>query len=462
LKTTLNKVEKGVYLDSVALMRVSRRVAALAGVEAASLMIGTPSNRELLRGAGLLAPEGERAGVNDLVIAVRARDARCAQDAVESAALFLTEKNSDKSENLPSARSLAGALELLPGANLALISVPGEFAALEARKALERGLNALVFSDNVPLEDELALKRLARDKGLLMMGPDCGTALIGGTPIAFANAVPRGDIGIVSASGTGLQEVSTLIARMGGGVSHGIGVGGRDLDARIGALGMLAAIDALEADPGTRTIVLISKPPAPDVAKRVLDRVKKGSKRFVVCFLGSSEKDVVRTLRDAAESATGKKVEAWSGKNPEKQKGKLVKGLYCGGTLCSEAKMIFAAKGLKGHSFVDLGDDEFTRGRPHPMIEPELRNEHVAAALADPKVGVILLDVVLGFGSHPDPAGVLLKNNFSSKIVIASVVGTEGDPQVWSRQVTALRTAGVTVAPSNAHAAELAASLVAS
>jgi FdrA protein len=457
LKTTLNRVEKGVYLDSVALMRVSRRVAALTGVEAASLMIGTPSNRELLRGAQLLAPEGEGAGANDLVIAVRAQDERCAKDAMESALLFLTEKESNQSENLPSARSLAGALELLPGANLALISVPGEFAALEARKALQRGLHALVFSDNVPIEEELALKRLARERGLMLMGPDCGTALINGTPIAFANAVPRGDIGIVSASGTGLQEVSTLIARMGGGVSHGIGVGGRDLDARIGALGMLAAIDALEEDAGTRTIVLISKPPAPEVAKVVMERVKRCAKRCVVCFLGSAV-----TLRDAAEQAMNKKVSALEIPALAKQKDKLAKGLYCGGTLCSEAKMIFAAKGLPGHSFVDLGDDQFTRGRPHPMIEPELRNEHVAAALADPRIGVILVDVVLGFGSHLDPAGTLTKALNGKKPVIASVVGTEGDPQVWSRQVAALRAAGVAVAPSNAHAAELAASLVVS
>jgi FdrA protein len=418
-------------------------------------MIGTPSNRELLRGAGLLAREGEAAGANDLVIAVRAKSEAVARDAIGDAIRFLAERNTEEATSLPKARSLAGALELLPQANLALISVPGEFAALEARKALERGLHALVFSDNVPIEDELALKRLARERGLMLMGPDCGTALIAGTPIAFANAVPRGDIGIVSASGTGLQEVSCLIARLGGGVSHGIGVGGRDLDARIGALGMLGAIDALEADPATRTIVLISKPPAPEVAKRVMDRVKAGSKRFVVCFLGESG----RTLRDAAEQAVNAKIPGWEKPELKKQAGKAVHGLYCGGTLCSEAKMIFAANGLKGHSFVDLGDDEYTRGRPHPMIEPELRNEHVAAALADPKVGVILLDVVLGFGSHTDPAGVLVRNKFS-KTVIASVVGTEGDPQVFSRQVATLRAAGVVVAPSNAHAAELAATLV--
>lgn len=456
MKSTLNKVEKGVYRDSVALMRVSRRVAGLAGVEAASLMIGTPSNRELLRGAGLLAREGEQAGPNDLVIAVRAGSEAAARGAIEAAVGFLSEREAAKGDSVPTARSLAGALELLPQANLALISVPGAFAALEARKALERGLHALVFSDNVPLEDELALKRLARERGLMLMGPDCGTALINGTPIAFANVVPRGDIGIVSASGTGLQEVSTLIARMGGGVSHGIGVGGRDLDARIGALGMLGAIDALEADPATRTVVLISKPPAPEVAKTVMQRVERARKRYVVCFLGQSGK----TLRDAAEDAMSRKIGPFEEPRLPKQKGKVVKGLYCGGTLCSEAKMIFAAKGLKGHSFVDLGDDEFTRGRPHPMIEPELRNEHVAAALADRATGVLLLDVVLGFGSHPDPAGVLLKNNLSSKTVIASVVGTEGDPQVFSRQVGALRAAGVTVAPSNAHAAEFAAALV--
>jgi len=452
----LNGIEKNTYRDSVALMRVSRRVAGLAGVEAASLMIGTPSNRELLRGAGLLAREGEQAGPNDLVIAVRAGSEAAARGAIEAAVGFLSEREAVKSGSLPSARSLAGALELLPEANLALISVPGEYAALEARKALERGLNALVFSDNVPLDDELALKKLAKEKGLMLMGPDCGTALIAGTPIAFANAVPRGDIGIVSASGTGLQEVSCLIARMGGGVSHGIGVGGRDLDARIGALGMLSAIDALEEDPATRSIVLISKPPAPEVAKVVTERIKRGTKRYVVCFLGASG----GTLRDAAEAAMNRKIPPFESPAVAKQKGKLVKGLYCGGTLCSEAKMIFAAKGLKGHSFIDLGDDEFTRGRPHPMIEPELRNEHVATALADPKVGVILLDVVLGFGSHADPAGVLLRNKLSSKAVIPSVVGTEGDPQVFSRQVAALRAAGVTVAPSNAHAAELAATLV--
>src|SRR5690349_16704271 len=274
-----NRVERGRYLDSVALMRISRRAGALAGVEAAALMIGTPSNKALLREAGLLSADGERAEPNDLIIAVRASDATAAMD---SALALLAEKPPQPSAGLRTTSSLRRGLELEPQANLALISVPGAFAAQEARSALERGLNVMMFSDNVSIEDELSLKRLAKERGLLVMGPDCGTALIAGAPLAFANVVPRGDIGIASASGTGLQEVSCLIARLGGGVSHGIGVGGRDLDERVGALGMLSAIDLLDSDAATKTLVLISKPPSPRVAKLVLERVRQSKKRAVV------------------------------------------------------------------------------------------------------------------------------------------------------------------------------------
>jgi FdrA protein len=295
------------------------------------------------------------------------------------------------------------------------------------------------------------------------MGPDCGTALIAGTPLAFANAVPRGDIGIVSASGTGLQEVATLIARMGGGISHGIGVGGRDLDARIGALGTLAALEALEQDTATKKIVLISKPPAPEVAQRVLERIRRSAKRCIVCFLGLDENRgqspiSAATLTEAAERAVGRMLPRASHRPIVRPDGRRVKGLYCGGTLCAEAEVIFRRKGLEGE-FVDLGDDEYTRGRPHPMIEPEIRNDHLARAIADPQVGVILIDVVLGYGAHENPAGVLAQAIRKDKLVVASVTGTEQDPQVWSRQAAILRDAGVIVAASNAHAAELAASL---
>jgi FdrA protein len=455
----LNRVERGRYFDSVTLMRLARRLRALPGIADAALMIGTPSNRALLREARLLAHEGEQAGPNDVVIAVRAADPRAGQAALASALTLLEKEEGPPSGFESRSRTLAGALGLLPQANLALISVPGEYAAAEARSALAVGLNALVFSSGVPLEEERALKLLANERGLLLMGPDCGTALIAGVPLAFANAVPRGDIGIVAASGTGLQEVSCLLARLGAGVSHGIGVGGRDLDERVGALGTLAAIDALERDAATEVVVLLSKPPAPRVAEAVLERLARSPKRSVVCFLGLDKPGLARTLHEAAEMATGKKIEG-AGSETRRVRGR-VEALYCGGTLCSEAEAIFRRRGLAGHRFVDLGDDRFTRGRPHPMIEPELRNEHVARALADPDVAVLLVDVVLGYGSHPDPAGVLVKENLAAKAVVASVVGTEGDPQVRSHQVERLRAAGVVVAPSNAMAAERAAAHVA-
>jgi FdrA protein len=451
----VNRVERGRYLDSVALMRIARRVSELPGVEAAALMIGTPSNKTLLAQAGLLAPEAQGAEPNDLVIAVRAANP---QPALELAARLMSEPAAEEHQPLQRARTLDAARALDPQANLALISVPGEFAAAEARLALERGLHAMVFSDNVSLADEVALKRLARERGLLMMGPDCGTALINGAPLAFANVVPRGDIGIVSASGTGLQEVSALIARLGGGVSHGIGVGGRDLDERIGGLGMLAALDALEADRATRTLVLISKPPAPRVAREVLARVRRSPKRAVLCFLGADEPGVARTLTEAAEAALERKLDFTAPALP-KRKG-AVRGLFCGGTLAAEAALVLRAAGAAGEC-IDLGDDRYTRARPHPMIEPELRNEHIARALADQEVGVLLFDVVLGYGSHRDPAGVLVHAlKGSEKPAIASVTGTDADPQCWSRQVARLREAGVHVAPSNARAAMLAAAMV--
>jgi FdrA protein len=461
-----NEVLRNRYLDSVSLMRASRRLEALDGVRAAALMIGTPANKALLRGAGLLAAEGEAAGANDLVIAVRAEAESDARVALENARQILASQ--EKSAAPGHARSLAGALQVLPAANLALISVPGEFAALEARRALEGGLHVMMFSDNVPLEEEIALKRLARERGLLMMGPDCGTALIAGTPLAFANAVPRGEIGIVSASGTGLQEVSSLVARLGGGISHGIGVGGRDLDARVGGLSTLAALEALERDPATRTIVLLSKPPAPQIAVRMREQLAKSAKRTVACFLGSAEPGLARTLTEAAEIAMQRKVPALDDAAPPARKG-VVRGLYCGGSLCAEAEFIFRGAGLAlgpgRHEFVDLGDDAYTRGRPHPILEPELRNDHLRRTLAEPAVGTILIDMVIGYGAHADPAGVLASAlgapGSNRPAVIASVTGTEQDPQVWSRQAAILRAAGVTVAASNAQAAQLAASLVA-
>jgi len=493
MTTLVNQVRRAFYRDSVALMRISRAIESLAGVEAAALMIGSVTNRKLMEDAGLLAADGKSAGPNDLVLAVRADTPANAQAALaEAERLLEAPATSDKGTDEWTPKSLDTALTRLPNANLVLVSVPGEFAAAEARRALNKGLHVMMFSDNVALDDEVALKREAQRLGLLMMGPDCGTAIIGGVPLAFANVIPRGDIGIVGASGTGMQEVSTLIARHGGGVSHAIGVGGRDLKEAVGGITTLMAIDALERDPGTRQIVLISKPPAAAVAKKVLERIGQARKPVSICFIGADDMPVPANaalfsdLRSCVEHALGGRRIGWAGRTPD-AKGLAARvarprmrlqGLFSGGTLCAEAQVVLRrahiavasnvpipgvatpAAAPDAHVVLDLGDDEYTLGRPHPMIDPSLRNQMLSAALRDGRTAVVLLDVVIGYGAHADPAGDLIAALPAAKereaLLIASVCGTEGDPQRYSRQVALLEEAGIIAAPSNAHAAELA------
>ena len=486
-------MRRGFYLDSVALMRVSGQVTAGPGVVTASLMIGTEANKRILDQAGLLADDGRAAGANDLIIALKADDETAGEAALAAANALLERPGRRHGGEAWRPRTLQSAARGLAGANLAIVSVPGGFAASEARKALAMGLHVMIFSDNVALEDECALKAEGRDRGLLVMGPDCGSALIGGVPLAFANEVPRGDIGIIAASGTGLQEVSSLIARGGGGVSHGIGVGGRDLDEAVAGITTLMAMDALDGDESTRRVVLVSKPPAASVAARVMERVAKSPKPYTVCFVGGGCGDLpgnataVATLHEAALDALGTPVDA----SPAARKRataaaaqladgrRWVRGLYAGGTLCAEAQAVFRAAGeaaasnapipgaaslpeapAQCHTFVDLGADEFTVGRPHPMIDPAVRSDVVSGALRDPTVAAVLLDVVIGYGAHADPAGAVVtcldRVAEPHASVIASVCGTERDPQVYSRQVEILERAGVTVAASNAQAAALA------
>ena len=485
----VNEVRKGFYLDSVALMRIARALRDLDGIEEAGLMIGTPANMEIMREANVLAAEGEAAGAGDLVVAIRAKSGPLAEAAIKEARSLLDQpRRSSGAAAAWQPRSIRAAIEQTPGANLALISVPGDFAVAEARKALRRGLNVMIFSDNVPVADEVALKQEARALGLLVMGPDCGTAIIGGVPLAFANVVPRGDIGIIGASGTGIQEVSCLLARAGRGVSHAIGTGGRDLKAEVGAITTLMAIDAFDADPATRHVVLISKPPAANVAKAVLARIAMSAKPFTICFLGANLTETPRnatsvsTLEAAAEHACGQVVAPLRMTPPRPRAGaRNIRGLFTGGTLCAEAQVIALAAGvavasnvpipgatqldagragLTGHSMIDLGDDDYTRGRPHPMIEPAIRDQAVLDALNDPATAVVLLDCVLGFGGHADPAGHLARllrgRPEGGPVIIASVTGTDNDPQRYGAQADRLIEAGVVVEPSNAAAVRLA------
>lgn len=487
----VNEIRRDCYLDSVALMRYSRAIAEMDGVIEAALMMGTPSNKQIMNDAQLLDQNSDSAGGGDLIIGVRAESDALAQAALgEARALLDKPSRADHQGSVWRPRTIRSALRAQPLSNLALISVPGWFAAAEARKAIRLGLDAMIFSDNVDIDEESALKQEARDLGRLVMGPDCGTAIINGVALAFANQVPRGEIGIIGASGTGIQEISCLIARNGGGISQAIGVGGRDLDEQVGGITTLMALDILTHDPNTRHIVLVSKPPSASVASSVLERLAASDKEFTVCFLGAGALSLppnahcAPTLKRAAESALGidgfpVPARTSEGHSALPQGRRRVRGLYSGGSLCAEAQIVFLAAGetvasnapvadalnvetgTGAHHMLDLGDDQFTRGRPHPMIDPSVRDEPIVDALHDPGVGVVLVDVVIGHGAHSDPAGHLAALVASQRpgdlpLVIASVIGTDDDPQGRAAQIRTLEDSGILVAPSNADAAAAA------
>jgi FdrA protein len=471
-------------------MQISRIVAELPGVDEAAVMMGTPANQGILKDSGLLAAEGETAGGGDLLLAIRADDETSATAAMSKIDVLLDQPTGARQEaTIFNPRTLRSAVRHNPNANLALISVPGDFAAAEARKALRADLHVMIFSDNVSLDDELALKQEARERNLLVMGPDCGTAIISGVPLAFANQVPPGDIGIVGASGTGMQEISCLIARAGSGISHAIGVGGRDLGDTVGGISTLTALEWMESDPSTRHIVLVSKPPSVNVATSICAHLERSSKSFTVCFLGAKDPGLpdnavfASTLKAAAQHASGSRNEVFdfdkaSMARPVTAERRWIRGLFSGGSLAAEAQVIILASGMgvtsntpvpgalaltdrcDGHVLIDLGDDQYTRGRPHPMIDPEVRDTPLREALSDPLVGVVLLDMVIGYGANDDPATQLVRtlddHDGDSPVVVASVTGTDGDPQGLERQVAILSSSDVLVAPSNADATELA------
>jgi FdrA protein len=495
-----NFVQRSVYQDSVTLMRLSRDMEAVAGVQRAAAMMGTPANRELLGQAGLLDKDGGTAGPADLVIAVVADTEAAAEGARAAAEAALVARAATPPAGRARPRTLVGGLRALPDATLALISVPGAYAGAEARRALEGGLDVMLFSDHVPLATEVELKGVARERGLLLMGPDCGTAIVAGVPLGFANALPRGRIGLVAASGTGLQEVSCRLAAAGEGVSHAIGVGSRDMSDAVGGIMTLAALHALADDGDTEVIVVIGKPPGPAVAARLAEAMRALAKPSVLHFAGIGAREgTTATLEDAALAAVAlargeaPRAVEFSRPAPEVQAmaaaqagalasgQRFVRGLYSGGTLAWEAVALLSA-GLPdvagdlhgqgpGHRVVDLGDDGFTVGRPHPMIDGTVRREWIARAATDPTTAVLLLDVVLGYGAHPDPAAELAPALAEARrtataagralAIVASVTGTEHDPQGRARQAAALQRAGVLVMDSNAQAARLAALIAA-
>ena len=504
-------IRKDSYYDSVFLMLISSDIKKMEGISEGVVAMGTEMNLDLLNDMGMSGPELQGATANDLIIAVEAADEQILEAAETTVDEKLREKADDSGGSGWRPGSAAAAYEAVPDSNMVIVSVPGQYAAREVRRALQADKHVMLFSDNVSLEDEVALKTLAKQRGLLMMGADCGTAIINGMPLCFANVIPRGPVGIISAAGTGLQEVSTLVARAGSGVSQGIGTGGRDLkNGDVGGITTLMAADALAADSETKVITVISKPPAPAVADTVIAALKKAGKPVVVHLIGlTPEKRVdgnihyASNLEEVARMASA--LAAGESYNPRvfdagddaidaivvretegiSSQQKYLRGYFTGGTLTDEAVFLLDAElgGIhslspvdpanqltdpqksEAHTIVDLGEDVFTVGRPHPMIDPSIRTERMDAEASDQEVAAVLLDCVIGYGSHADPAGALVPAITRMKAaaqkrggylaVVASVTGTEGDIQNLSAQRKTLESAGAVVMPSNHQAAQL-------
>lgn len=466
------ELRPGAYADSVTLLQVSRTVQQQPGVVAAQVAMATALNVDVLTEMGFDVPA--EATTNDLVVALRLEDADglgAALAGVEQAFAAATRRPSGAGELAPH-RTTAAALR---GASdtIALISVPGPSAMVEAMDAVHAGHDVMIFSDNVPVAHELALKQAAAERGVLVMGPDCGTAVVDGVGLGFANVVTPGPVGIVAASGTGCQQVLALLDHAGVGVASALGVGGRDLSAEIGGLATREALRRLDAHPDVELIVLISKPPAPEVAAAIEEHTAGLDTPVELALLGPDRPDLTAATEQVLRRL-GWGVPDWPSVTPTSDLSLgytpvdgALRGLFVGGTLASEARLIasetLGAVGSEladlatGHAVVDFGDDALTSGRAHPMIDPTLRLEQLTRVADDPTTGVILLDVVLGHGAEPDPAASLAPAiDGIGPLVVVTVVGTTHDPQDRRRTVAALSKAGAAVYLSNAEAARAA------
>jgi len=487
------ELRHGVYRDSVILMQVSQAVAACRGVEAAIVAMATPLNLELYERLGFDPAEVAQASPNDLLVALRADDDPLAAATAELERQLAPAAAASGTHGFgatPPPRTLASALR--QGGSLALISVPGQHAFVEAMDAVQAGVSVMLFSDNVSVEQEIVLKDAATAHDVLVMGPDCGTAVVGGLGLGFANALRPGPVGIVAASGTGAQQVTCLLDADDIGVTAVLGVGGRDLSAAVGGRSTLAAMKALDDHPGTEFIVILSKPPDPEVAERVREAAARLNTPSLVAFVAKGQDDLTAATGRIL-SALGRTPSAppeWPAPYDREPRAGFIRGLFAGGTLCDEAMAIAAARLgpiasntpldpawvlgadllAPAHLMIDFGDDRLTAGRPHPMIDQTLRLERIAAEAADPSCAVLLLDVVLGYGANADPAYELAPAIADARetagragrdlAVVVSLCGSRGDPQGRDSTAKALAAAGASVHLSNAAAARAAVSLI--
>ncbi len=464
------EIHQGRYHDSVRLMQASKALQGVAGVTNALVAMATELNLSLLADMGFDMDTVVGVGPNDLLLAIHAESEEAVAAAHRALEEALTPKTAPSGGlDAPDPKTIGMAAKI-NGANVALLSVPGEHAFVEAMESLQDGMHVMIFSDNVPISQEITLKQYGREHGLLVMGPDCGTTIVNGLGLGFANAVQPGPVSMVGASGTGIQEMCALLDDAGVGVRHALGTGSHDLSEDVGASSTLQALEALDADPETELIVVISKPPAAPVADTVRRVAAECATPVVITFMGET------TLEEGA----GEVLDAlglprpvygsWKVPDQDHRPGS-VRGLFSGGTLRSEARHVAApllgeigtSEESDGHTFIDYGDDEYTQGRAHPMIDQTVRVERLAAAGQDESVGVVLMDVVLGYGSNANPAAELapiieMVVNRGVAVVV-SLCGTTGDPQGRDAQAGVLNDAGASVYLSNAEAALEAARL---
>jgi len=502
-------IRRNQYYDSVFLMGINKGLLSASGVIQSAVLMGTQNNKQLLIDINVANSEIDQASANDLIVAVIAETSQTVENALERLDALLTNVHSEPGQI--QLRTLEDGIRDKPKANLAVISVPGEFAAREAKKALDHGLNVFLFSSNVSVEDELELKETAKEKNLLVMGPDCGTSIISGKGIGFANRVRRGPVGVIGPSGTGLQEFTCLVHHLGSGISHAIGIGSRDLKDEIGGITILMALDMLEKDESTKVVSIISKPAGAKTLVKLMSRLEKFSKPVVVCFLGVEE--IIKpqgdnlvfasTIDEAAEKTVSllgetpppgrvlfnrpqliKEAESYT------QQQKYVRGLFAGGTFCYQSQQILLDSGLElfsnepladarklpdpdqsvGHTLVDIGDEYYTMGKPHPMIDGTMRSLRITQEAADPEVAILLLDFILGFNASNNPVGEAIDSILAAReeaesknrniTFIASITGTEEDFQDLNLQKKMLEEAGVFVTRSNAAATNLCAEIL--
>jgi succinyl-CoA synthetase alpha subunit len=500
-------VRKNEYYDSVFLMGINNRIMKSPGILQSGLLMGSEANKEVLIDLGFTDPLVNTASPNDLVIAVQADSQTYLDVVTNNLGSWLTEVETQKRET--EYHTLNEVIEQNTGANLVSISLPGEYAAAEARKSIAAGFHVFLFSDNVSVEDEKSLKLSAREKGLLVMGPDCGTSIINGIGLGFANKVRRGSIGVVAAAGTGLQEFTSMVHNLGGGISQAIGTGGRDLKDEIGGLTTFSALDILAKDGETEVIAIVSKPPGEKTLRALVEQFTNIHKPVIACFLGiegsiPGETEIFERAKtiDQAVFLALKKSARYSKLErpiqallkpeglPFKREQKFMRGILAGGTFCYQSQQIFREAGIivysnspiekhlalkdpnqsESHSVVDMGDEYFMVGRPHPMIDGSQRARRILQEARDPNVAIILLDFILGFNASKDPVGEIIDSIHEARHLsakdgrviefVASICGTAEDAQDLAMQTVILEEAKVKVFASNATAVQYSAQII--